>query len=203
MKFLFIALIAFTIIGCGTKKTKTSIPVDKPVLIDTSKKTEAISSFNGNLSALLKSNQIISQNYPVTKLKLISTHIISKNEVFTAIHFPYDTTLQELYESELVFNALMLHNENEIINAHVIDAVDEEDFSLLFSSKHYLVFEFYSSPVGYTIYYIFDINDEQLLKSEPVEEGYIIDTSKINFESKSIMTSFNETYKEYSLTKIW
>ena len=203
MKYLTITLIVCILTGCETKKTKDRIQVEKTEVIDSTTITEAITKVDTTFFSLLKSNQIISKSYPEASIKVLNTQAIEENKEFSAIKFPYDSTLKELYESELIFNAIILHNENEIINAHVIDAVDEEDFSLLYSTEHYLIYEFYSSPVGYTIYYIFTNKNKQLLKSEPVEEGFAIDTSKINFERYSIQTSFNKNYKEYTLTKVW
>jgi len=42
-----------------------------------------------------------------------------------------------------------------------------------------------------------------LYKTEANEEGFAIDTSNINFNNKTLLTSFNKKNKTYSLIKIW
>ncbi len=203
MKYLFIVILALTVSTYNIKNAKQTNMVKKPNISDTTNATKQIPLPDNQLISLLKANQIISNNYPDTALKLLNTEIIGEKKKFSTIQFSYDTCLQDLYESELVFNAMILYSNNELINSHVIDAVYKEDFTLLFSTEHYTIYEFYSSPVGYIIYYIFNHKNKHLFKSKPIEEGYVIDTSKINFKQKSIQTNFNNNHKGYSLTIVW
>lgn len=203
MKYLFLTLIVFTILSCETKIAKYNNPVKKTEIIDTTNSIATKSKIADELFSLLKKYQIISNNYPKSNIILLKSSKLNDSITFSSVHFPFDSTLQNLYESELVFNALILHRNDQIINYHVIDAVEEEDFNFLFSSEQYIIYEFYSSPVGYTIYYILNTKNKRLFKSEAIEEGYVIESSKINFEHKTLTASLNKKTKMYSLKKVW
>jgi hypothetical protein len=198
IKYIIITFLALIIISYETKKPKHNNSAKINETISKNISDEEKTSTDKSLISLLKQSQIISHNYSDSKIKLLCNSILNDSSNFSAIQFPFDSTIQDLYESELLFNVMILHKKNEIRNYLVIDAMDEEDFNFITSSKDFIVYEFYSSPVGYTIYYILNSENQKLFKSEPIEEGYIIDTSKINFIKNTISATFSKK-KSYIL----
>ena len=79
-------------------------------------------------------------------------------------------------DCDAVANKVILIIGGRTIYTEAICTADIED--VRFTNKGYLtVVEHYSSPVGWTIYYIFDLCKNQLIKTKRIDEGIELDWS--------------------------
>ena len=116
-----------------------------------------------NMLNILRNENIISDEYSEKGIKKSIVFKLDDKYNLSFIQFEYDESLKKIYDSELVFNLLMVNDTSKILNYKIIDSVDSDDFNYLFEYEGNYFFEFYSSPVGYTIIYIFNNNEKKCL----------------------------------------
>jgi len=156
-----------------------------------------------NVLNILRNENIISDEYSEKGIKKSIVFKLDDKYNLSFIQFEYDESLKKIYDSELVFNLLMVNDTSKILNYKIIDSVDSDDFNYLFEYEGNYFFEFYSSPVGYTIIYIFNNNEKKMFNTSPLDEGFVMDTTTFDYSKKKFNAKFEHDIIECKLIEIW
>lgn len=81
-----------------------------------------------------------------------------------------------------IYNILLVHKEFEVKSSKWFTSVYEDDFILYRNLDTFLVFDSYSSPVGYSIFVFLKKNSQELFVSDRLDEGDKIDLTDVDFE---------------------
>ena len=156
-----------------------------------------------NVLNILRNENIISDEYSEKGIKKSMVFKLDDKYYLSFIQFEYDESLKKMYDSELVFNLLMVNDTSKILNYKIIDSVDSDDFNYLFEYEGNYFFEFYSSPVGYTIIYIFNNKEKKMFNTSPLNEGFVMDTTTFDYSKKKFNAKFEHDIIECKLIEIW
>ncbi len=220
MKYLyFVLIIQFFIVSCTVKDSKDNSNADSKIEENAEKinsenpnkimedntdlKNKEQQIYNMEVISLLKKSKLIPETYPDSGIINVKKLRVDDLKWLTFVQLDFDESLKDFYESELVFNILLLNDSTNIYNSCVIDAVYFEDFNYLFLYENNYFFEFYSSPVGYTQYYIFNTAEQKLFTTEPLDEGFFIDTTTLNYSIKIFTAKFDKQSRDFKLKEVW
>jgi len=113
-----------------------------------------------SISLLLISNSLYSQIKTEDCFEVFDNTIKLEKEELTKV----------AKECDAVVNLLTMSTNSNQVFVETICTADIED--VRFTQKGYLtIVEHYSSPVGWTVYYIFDLCKSRLIKTKRIDEG--------------------------------
>jgi len=192
---LLIILLSLTVLSCNINNennSKTNNTQDTIVDIQSNKivKPDTIhTSINkeneyGKFLDFLKANHIISNKFRITDV--LSKKEIIKNKGLSLVLFQLNTDKDyDVNCSDPICVWVVLIKNQKPVLYSKIPVVYEEDFKFLFTDRHYSYFEYYSSPVGFSEYYIFDTANNKIYKTERIEEGEKVIRDSFNFSDKT------------------
>ena len=196
---VLLSLMIFWLVGC-TPPVDTKEVVSSNAFIeykDSSVKlcTEPIQDFD-TIYQFLIDNSIIPEGYPKSGILSQETIEIESYKIRIA-KFAYDTTLKQ-DTIVPIQNILYTRNDTEIVCYKLIPAINEDDFRYLFEKDSFLVFDNYSSPLGYTELYLYNSQNNELLKSEKLDEADQFDSVSFKVNRMSFKVS---NYADSIVTK--
>jgi hypothetical protein len=185
-------------IACNSdNQEKKTIQIKERLLpkVDTIVVTNSKSDTDGKIDAkrdtiFIKKNEIISFNDKEIITTKGNRPFISKksyqygdNKYITLINID-DNFLPQCNDPICVL--IIVSDGGKIMKLISIPAIYDEDVKFIFkdTSNRYF-FEYYSSPAGYTMYYIIDTNADKIYKTEYFPENEIFIKKSFNFQTKT------------------
>jgi len=204
MKNIFLFLFSLTILSCNRTSqnnnkleyfninnpqdtTINSKPFKKAVK-DTTLIPENRKSENNKLLTLLTANNIIPMKFNSEEVLSKTDIVIDKDLSLVVLKIESAENIAKNCTDPICVLVIFI-NKNKLVNHIKIPIVYEDDFSFLFADGHYYYFEYYSSPVGYSEYYIFDTENHIVYKTEQINEGDKVIRNSFDFTSKKFKIS--------------
>lgn len=130
---------------------------------------------------LLRFNDIISKNFPKTNILFYKSVALAEAKVYLVKleYFEQD----DKWNKDPIYNIILVEGKGSTKCYEIIPSAYIEDLSIIDATNKLIMFEYYSSPVGYSEIIIYSINGNLLYKTDEIDESDSIDLSSINLDS--------------------
>lgn len=199
MTKIYVFLSVLILLGCSDRE-QNKAPMYELFLVRNKEELIRTDIINQkfNLSKLLYDINVVDVDLRTNNIVGFKKIKFLNSDTILLLELDFNNYYVDDFYSENLFYIINLNSERWF----VLQATQDDEFELYYQKNSFLIFDYYSSPVGLLKYYLFDIKNQLLYETQFLNENTYIDTNRFDINSLTLMTTDSiilEIYKLQSL----
>jgi len=146
-----------------------------------------------NLATEKKAKPILDLSIKFTKDQIISERTFKVDSNISIVMYKVNNENNICVLDDPICGIVLVKDKGVIINYFIEHMIYKEDFDFMFKDKNKrYYFEYYSSPVGYTVIYIVEPDGWKIWKTQYINEGEELIKNSFDFKTKTFKVKDNE-----------